>query len=153
MSAVSMRLTPSSTARRRTRTPSTGSCTIRIAPKPSLRTSSSPPSRKVMSPYAGRPRAGTTLLDTILARPDGGGANDQLRLEEHGLMPVVRGVRSLVDQQLGCAEPELVAWDAHGGERHQRGLREANVVVADDRDVLRDRQAPRQSRPLGADGA
>src|SRR5579872_54129 len=47
MSAVSMKLTPSSTARRTTRTPSSRSLTTRIAPKPTRRISSSPPSMKV----------------------------------------------------------------------------------------------------------
>ena len=40
-------VTPSSTARRTTRTPSSRSSTMRIAPKPSRRTSSSPPSMNV----------------------------------------------------------------------------------------------------------
>src|SRR5262249_28271129 len=48
MSAVSMKLTPSSTARRSTRTPSSASSTMRIAPKPRRRTSSSPPITKVV---------------------------------------------------------------------------------------------------------
>src|SRR5258707_1162998 len=43
MSAVSISVTPSSTARRTTRTPSARSVTIRIAPKPTRCTSSSPP--------------------------------------------------------------------------------------------------------------
>src|ERR1700704_3506632 len=47
MSAVSISVTPSSTARRNTRTPSARSSTTRIAPKPSRRTSSSPPSMNV----------------------------------------------------------------------------------------------------------
>src|SRR5690242_7898169 len=47
MSAVSMSVTPSASARCSTRTPSAGSSTMRIAPKPSRRTSSSPPSRNV----------------------------------------------------------------------------------------------------------
>src|SRR6266478_4846358 len=47
MSAVSMSVTPSSTARRNTRTPSSRSSTMRIAPKPTRRTSSSPPSMNV----------------------------------------------------------------------------------------------------------
>src|SRR5579864_1232401 len=47
MSAVSMKFTPNSTARRRTRTPAARSSTMRIAPKPTRRTSSSPPSMNV----------------------------------------------------------------------------------------------------------
>src|SRR5712691_7228252 len=47
MSAVSISVTPSSTARRTTRAPSLRSSTIRIAPKPARRTSSSPPMTKV----------------------------------------------------------------------------------------------------------
>src|SRR6267378_6567365 len=47
MSAVSISVTPSSTARRTTRTPSSRSSRMRIAPKPSRRTSSSPPSMNV----------------------------------------------------------------------------------------------------------
>src|SRR6266404_2389704 len=47
MSAVSISVTPSSTARRTTRTPSARSATIRIAPKPTRCTSSSPPMTKV----------------------------------------------------------------------------------------------------------
>src|SRR5438309_2262169 len=47
MSAVSISVAPSSTARRTTRTPSSRSPTMRIAPKPSRRTSSSSPSRNV----------------------------------------------------------------------------------------------------------
>src|SRR5713226_7862918 len=47
MSAVSISVTPSSTARRTTRTPSARSSTMRIAPKPTRRTSSSPPIMKV----------------------------------------------------------------------------------------------------------
>src|SRR5487761_545544 len=47
MSAVSMKFTPSSTARRTTRTPSSRSLTMRMEPKPRRRTSSSPPSMNV----------------------------------------------------------------------------------------------------------
>src|SRR5260221_1695861 len=47
MSAVSISVTPSSTARRTTRTPSARSATIRIAPKPTRCTSSSRPMTKV----------------------------------------------------------------------------------------------------------
>src|SRR5581483_5475509 len=59
MSAVSIRLTPSSRARRSTRGAWSGSSTIRIAPKPSRRTSSSPPSRNVEL----TPRSLTQILE------------------------------------------------------------------------------------------
>src|SRR5690349_21198496 len=58
MSAVSIRLTPSSSALRSTRGASSGSLTIRMAPKPSRRTLSSPPRRKVeLIPPRSRPQA------------------------------------------------------------------------------------------------
>src|SRR5690349_15558680 len=60
MSAVSMRSTPSSRARRRTRGASSGSLTIRMAPKPRRRTSSSPPRRQA---HPTPPRSVSEALD------------------------------------------------------------------------------------------
>src|SRR5437763_5605847 len=101
MFAVSMKFTPNSTARRRTRTPSSRSSTMRIAPKPRRRTSSSPPSKNVgftrgtllvqrreePRGHAHLPRRGREArvardVDAVSARPQPKGrAKDALRIQ------------------------------------------------------------------------
>src|SRR6266516_1076250 len=78
MSAVSISVTPSSTARRTTRTPSSRSPTTRIAPKPSRRTSTSPPSLKV----------GFTAPTVVVER--GEQAMSHVQVRRHRGVPAVR---------------------------------------------------------------
>src|SRR4051794_33957865 len=70
----------------------------------------------------------------------GGLSSNQVGHEDPLLVPVVR-IGGLVQQQLGRGPAEPAPWLAHRGQRHGRGGREVDVVVADDREVVRNPEA------------
>src|SRR5450759_2882891 len=88
-------------------------------------------------------------------RSRGRESDDQLWLESDLL--VLDGTpglarRDLLEEQLSAAAPELGAWLADRGQRHRGRRRELDVVVADDRYVVRDAQPVRREPLEQADG-
>src|ERR1700722_7670394 len=69
----------------------------------------------------------------------GGLADHQFRFEDHLAMAVSLIARGLVEQQAGGGAAELLPGLANRRQRHRRRGREVDVVVADDRDVVRHR--------------